>query len=79
MAGIAFGIVAATFSKLNHTISAFFKKKVKYPPLRPFIGGAIVALTVFAMGTTKYIGLGIPGIVESFENQLPYYDFAVKI
>ena len=79
LAGIAFGIVAATFSKLNHTISAFFKKKVKYPPLRPFIGGAIVALTVFAMGTTKYIGLGIPVIVESFENQLPYYDFAVKI
>ena len=31
------------------------------------------------MGTTKYIGLGIPTIVEAFENQLPFYDFAVKI
>jgi H+/Cl- antiporter ClcA len=79
LAGIAFGIVAAIFSKLTHGISSFFKFKIKYPPLRPFIGGAIVALAVFAIGTTKYIGLGVPIIVDAFEEHLPYYDFAVKI
>ena len=31
------------------------------------------------MGTTRYIGLGIPVIVESFEKQLPLYDFALKM
>jgi H+/Cl- antiporter ClcA len=31
------------------------------------------------MGTTRYIGLGIPTIVESFEKQLPLYDFALKM
>ena len=31
------------------------------------------------IGTTKYIGLGIPTIVDSFENQLPIYDFAIKM
>ena len=47
--------------------------------MRPFTGGIIVALAVLAIGTTKYIGLGIPVIVQSFEVQLPPYDFALKM
>jgi len=79
LAGIAFGICAATFSKVIHWAGSFFKSKIKYPPLRPVAGGIIVAVAVFAMGTTKYIGLGIPTIVESFDKQLPVYDFALKM
>jgi H+/Cl- antiporter ClcA len=79
IAGIAFGLCAATFSKTIHLTSSFFKSKISFPPLRPFIGGVIVALAVLAIGTTKYIGLGIPTIVASFEGQLPPYDFAVKM
>lgn len=79
LAGIAFGICAATFSKVIHWAGSLFKSKVKYPPFRPVIGGIIVAIAVFAMGTTRYIGLGIPTIVESFEKQLPLYDFALKM
>ncbi|WP_415326584.1 voltage-gated chloride channel family protein [Chryseobacterium sp. MMS23-Vi53] len=79
LAGIAFGICAATFSKAIHWVGSAFKSKIKYPPLRPVIGGIIVAVAVFAMGTTRYIGLGIPTIVESFEKQLPLYDFALKM
>ncbi|PIF45126.1 H+/Cl- antiporter ClcA [Chryseobacterium sp. 52] len=79
LAGIAFGICAAGFSRMIHWAGSFFKSKINYPPLRPVIGGIIVALAVFAMGTTRYIGLGIPVIVESFEKQLPLYDFALKM
>lgn len=79
LAGIAFGICAAAFSKTIHWAGSLFKSKIKYPPLRPVIGGIIVALAVLAMGTTRYIGLGVPIIVESFEKQLPLYDFALKM
>ncbi|MCL1471712.1 voltage-gated chloride channel family protein [Argonema antarcticum] len=79
MAGVVFGIVAMIFAKLTHKISHFFKAKISYPPLRPAIGGAIVALIVWAIGSTKYIGLGIPTIVDAFETQLPPWDFAAKI
>lgn len=79
LAGIAFGICAATFSKVIHRMGSVFKSNIKYPPLRPVIGGTIVAVAVFAMGTTRYIGLGIPTILESFETQLPLYDFALKM
>lgn len=79
LAGIAFGLCAAAFSKMIHWAGSVFKTKIKYPPFRPVIGGIIVALAVFAMGTSRYIGLGIPVILESFEKQLPFYDFALKM
>lgn len=79
LAGITFGICAAGFSKGLHWAGSFFKSKIQYPPFRPIAGGIIIVLAVFAMGTTRYIGLGIPVIVESFEKQLPLYDFALKM
>ncbi len=79
VAGIAFGLCSYLFSKSTHHIGSLFKKYISYPPLRPFIGGAIVALAVYLMGTTKYIGLGVPVILEAFNTPLPSYDFLVKI
>lgn len=79
LAGIAFGLCAATFSKLISFISKKFKNNIQYPPLRPVFGGIIIAIAVFAIGTTKYIGLGIPTIVESFQLQEPLYVFAFKM
>lgn len=79
VAGIAFGLTGMFFSKLTHLISKGFKSLIKYAPLRPAIGGLIVAIAVWLIGTTKYIGLGIPTIVDSFQNQLPAYDFLLKI
>ena len=79
LAGAIFGIVAMIFAKITHKISHLFKTKISYPPLRPAFGGTIVALSVWAMGSTKYIGLGIPTIVEAFYTQLPPWDFAAKI
>jgi len=79
LAGIIFGLVAMLFSKSTHFWSNLFSKYIKYPPLRPTIGGAILAIVIFSMGTTKYIGLGIPTIVDAFNNNLNSYDFLLKI
>lgn len=77
--GAAFGLCAASFTRMMHWTSAQFKKRIQYPPLRPFFGGIIVATAVFALGTTKYIGLGIPTLLQSFAIALPSYDFALKM
>lgn len=78
IAGLFFGVCAAFFSKTIHKTGDFFKSKISYAPLRPLIGGIIVLLSVWLMGTTKYLGLGIPTILDSFSQQLPAYDFALK-
>ncbi|MCX2495812.1 voltage-gated chloride channel family protein [Pedobacter sp. PF22-3] len=77
-AGILFGLTARSFSTLNHTLSSIFAK-INYPPLRPFIGGIILAAIVYLIGNTRYIGLGIPVISESFIKQEACYTFAIKL
>ena len=77
-AGICFGLAGMLFSNATHFWSALFKKIIKYPPLRPLIGGIFIAVAVWAVGT-RWIGLGIPVIVESFQHQLPFGDFLLKI
>lgn len=79
IAGIAFGLCAAAFSKSIHFATSVFKSKIKFPPFRLLIGGVLVAIAIWAIGTTKYIGLGIPTIIASFDQQLPSYDFALKM
>ncbi len=49
--------------------------------MRPVAGGLLVTIAVFGIGTShtlKYLGLGIPTIVASFDSNLPVYDFAAK-
>lgn len=77
-AGILFGLVARSFSALNHSLSSLFSK-IKYPPLRPFIGGLVLIAIIYLIGNTRYIGLGIPVISESFVQQEAYYTFAIKL
>lgn len=76
---VAFGLAALLFSRTVHFFSAQFKKFIAYPPLRPFLGGVVLALIIWAMGTTKYIGLGVPTIVESFTQTEPPYAFLIKL
>lgn len=77
-AGIAFGLAARLFAETGHLISDVFKNTISYPPLRPFIGGFLVALIVYFTGAYTYIGLGVPRIMEAFETPLPWYDFLAK-
>ena len=66
------------FARSTHAISRTFRRRISYAPLRPFLGGIILALAVFSIGTTKYIGLGIPTILAAFSQHLPPFDFAAK-
>jgi H+/Cl- antiporter ClcA/PII-like signaling protein len=77
-AGVAFGLVGMAFAKVTHAIAHFVRRRIAFAPLRPAVGGVLVSAAVFALGTTKYIGLGIPTIVASFDHKLPIYDWAAK-
>ncbi len=78
LAGIIFGLTSILFTKVTHFWDNLFKKYIKYPPLRPFVGGIAISLMIYFVGNTKYIGLGIPIILDSFTLVLPKYDFIMK-
>ncbi|GGC65478.1 voltage-gated chloride channel family protein [Undibacterium terreum] len=77
-AGMVFGLAGMLFANATHGLSDFMKKRIAYAPLRPFIGGAVVAIAVWTVGTQRYIGLGIPVIVEAFQHPLSWTDFFGK-
>ena len=77
--GILSGLAALLFSRSTHFWGYFFSKNIKFPPLRPFIGGIILAIAIAGFGFTKFSGLGVPVIVDSFSKANPWYDFLLKI
>jgi H+/Cl- antiporter ClcA len=77
--GILFGLTSMLFSRTTHFWGRLFSKTIQYAPLRPFVGGVILAVAIYFIGTTKYIGLGIPSIVDSFSTPNASYDFLLKI
>lgn len=81
IAGVAFGLMGLAFAKMMHAVSHAARRYIPHPTLRPVVGGLLVTAAVFGLGTShtlKYIGLGIPTIVASFDSKLPVYDFAAK-
>lgn len=79
VAGCCFGLAARVFADATHLIGGVMKKYVAYAPLRPFIGGVIVALAVYLLHADRYIGLGIPVIVDAFQHPLAPWDFLGKL
>lgn len=78
LAGILFGLAALLFSWSKVGFTKLFSF-IPLPYLRPFIGGAILLMIVLILGNTKYLGLGIPVISDSFLNQQSNLDFIIKI
>lgn len=77
--GILSGFAALLFARSTHFWGSLFSKNIKYPPLRPVIGGVVLAIAIAGFGFTKFSGLGVPVIVEAFSTPNEWYDFLLKI
>lgn len=79
LAGALFGLTGKVFADTTHGLSAWMKKRIPYGPLRPLFGGFVLAAIAWFLGADRYIGLGIPTIVEAFQQPIAPYDFAAKM
>ncbi len=77
---VAIALVSIAFIELTHFLKVTGARYVKQLGLRMAIGGAIVVLLWKVIGTSDYLGLGVPMIVRSFSDpSLPDYAFALKL
>lgn len=76
--GLIFGLAAFSFIYSGKIFEGLFSK-IKFTPLRPFVGGVLIALFIVLTNSTKYIGLGIPSISNAFLTPAGNFDFAIKI
>jgi len=77
---LAIALTSVAFIELTHFLKRRGERHVKMLGLRMAIGGAIVVLLWKVVGTSDYLGLGVPTIVRSFSDpSLPVYAFALKL
>ena len=79
LAGMLFGLTARLFARASHALAAQFKRRIAWAPLRPLLGGCVIAALAWSLGAERYLGLGLPVIQQSFEQPLPAWDFAGKL
>ena len=79
IAGALFGLAGKLFADCTHALSGWMKRRIPYGPLRPLLGGSVVAAVVLVLGADRYIGLGIPTIQAAFAQPLAPWDFAGKM
>jgi H+/Cl- antiporter ClcA len=79
VAGALFGLTGKLFAEATHALAAWVKARVAYPPLRPFLGGVVVAVAGWLLGADRYLGLGLPTLVEAFQQPVAPWDFAGKM
>ena len=78
ISGILFGITAYLFVFAKNKFHSLFNK-IKRVPLRPFIGGILIAFFIVATRSTQFIGLGIPQITDSLIHPAGRYDILIKL
>lgn len=78
LVGILFGACSWLFVRSMETSKNIFSL-IKFPPLRPFLGGVLIIGAVFLLGTTDYLGLGIEQILGSFESPSNSLSFLLKL
>ncbi|QRK05472.1 chloride channel protein [Archangium violaceum] len=78
--GVAVAGVAVVFVELVHFLKKRLEKSVPSLPLRMALGGALIVVLWKGVGTSDYLGLGVPTIERSFvDPTLPSEAFALKL
>ncbi len=77
---LAVALVTTVFIELTRFIKGRGEKHIPRLSMRMFFGGLAVVALWKLVGTSDYLGLGVPMIVRSFEDpNLPVYVFALKL
>jgi len=79
LAGALFGLTGKVFAVSTHALSAWMKQRIAYAPFRPLLGGVVIAVVVMWGSFDRYIGLGIPVMLEAFQHPLAPTDFLGKM
>lgn len=77
---IAMALASIAFVELTHRLRHLLEARIRWLPLRMFAGGLAVVVMWRLIGTSDYLGLGVPMIVRSFgDPNLPWFAFAAKL
>ena len=74
LTGAACGLASLLFAELAHRTHSVFQRTIRWPLLRPVVGGLLILTLMSLLGTRNYLGLGVTSpdphavtILSSFE------------
>ena len=77
---LAVALVSIVFIELTHVLRRQGERHVSSLGVRMAIGGAVVVLLWQLVGTSDYLGLGVPTILRAFTDpNVPAWAFALKL
>ena len=77
---LAVALTSIAFVELTHRLKELLERRVPRLPLRMALGGLAVIALWKLVGTSDYLGLGVPMILRSFTDpSLPLQAFAAKL
>ena len=78
--GVASAAASAFFIELTHAIKRWSERAIPRLPFRMALGGLGVIVMWKVIGTSDYLGLGVPTILRAFSDPtLPNYAFLAKL
>lgn len=78
--GVAMALATMAFVELTHRLKHVLETRVPRLPVRMFLGGAVIVVLWKLIGTSDYLGLGVPMILRAFSDpHLPWFAFAAKL
>jgi H+/Cl- antiporter ClcA len=78
--GLAMGLATVAFVELTHFLRSRLERVLPRLPLRMLLGGLAVVALWKLVGTSDYLGLGVPVIVRAFSDaSLSPFAFAAKL
>lgn len=78
LVGVVFGLAARAFTLSTHFVENNVNRWIRYPPLKPFLGGVLLLLFFRIEGSDRYAGLGIPFIQEALTAPAPVIEPILK-
>lgn len=79
VSAFVFGVIARCFIHSTRIIQQFFNNYIAYKPLIPFFGGTVFLILYLLINDSIYLGLGIPTLLESFQQPQFIHVFILKI
>ncbi|WP_160679239.1 voltage-gated chloride channel family protein [Clostridium sp. C8-1-8] len=79
IAAIIFGLISKLFSQLTHKLKELFTETFPNAILKSFVGGILVIILVYIVGSRDYLGLSIPLISDSFNDKVNPIAFLIKL
>nr|BDT26740.1 chloride channel protein [Bacteriovorax sp. HI3] len=78
IAGVIFGYAAKFFSWMLHAVKDLLKEKISNNLFHPVVGGVLLVVAYFAIGSDRYHSLGEEVIRASFTQHMYPWDFLGK-